>query len=381
MPHFMSTSDHTVSAHSNGQEDWLADLNTSTGTTVEERDTALLKEISRRTKGDDRLDLNRWTIGAYIDSGENEEINNYARAEVQSGAEALLFRLYHQPDAEEIAKILQGIDIRKQSLHCTLRYPGQDPAELFRDLVRYLRREGHELQGVAGSVDFDPLLDWSEPPFPPLIRLLYFVSRWMPHFRVLQVNAAGFNNGVTDADIELALAISKGASYLKQIEELGYPAALANNHLQFAFTVGYSFYGDIAKLKALRVLWSRVLKDIGLTTTPTTEIAAHSDITVLNDDGLDSGLQLQMQTLAAAIGGADMIFLAPADGPFQSATEEGRKLALQTQLDARSGQFSLSEKAVDQAFLDAMTEALVEAAWKKYQTIEKQGGFASAVEF
>ena len=376
----MPTSDHTVPVPSNGQ-DWLAALNAATGATVEERDADLLKEISSGTAGVGSLDLSRWTIGAYIDSGENEEINNYARTEIKSGAEALLFRLYHQPDAEEIAKILKGIDIKKQSLHCTLRYPGQDPAELFRDLVRYLRREGHELKGVTGSVDFDPLLDWSEPPFPPLIRLLYFVSRWMPHFRVLQVNAAGFNNGVKEADIELALAISKGASYLKQIEELGYPAALANNHLQFAFTVGYSFYGDIAKLRALRVLWSRVLKGIGLTTSPATEIAAHSDITVLNDEGLDNGLQLQMQTLAAAIGGADMIFLAPADGPFQSATDEGRKLALHTQIDARSGQLSLPEDAVDHSFLNAMTETLVAAAWKQYQTIEKQGGFASVVEF
>lgn len=377
----MPTSDHTVSPPSDGHEDWLTALNTATGTSIEERDAALLKRISRGAEGDNSLELSRWTIGAYSDSGENEEINKYARAEIKSGAEALLFRLYHQPDAEDIAEILNGIDISKQSLHCTLRYPGQDPAELFRDLVRYLRREGHQLQGITGSVDFDPLLDWSEPPFPPLIRLLYFVSRWMPHFRVLQVNAAGFNNGATDADIELALAISKGASYLRQIEELGYPAALANNHLQFAFTVGYSFYGDIAKLRALRVLWSRVLKDIGLTTTPRTEIAAHSDIAVLNDEGLDNSLQLQMQTLAAAIGGADMIFLAPADGPFGPATDEGRKTALQTQLDARSGQLRLPDDAINHSFLDAMTEALIEAAWKQYQTIEKQGGFTSAVEF
>ena len=119
----MPTSDHTVPVPSNGQ-DWLAALNAATGATVEERDADLLKEISSGTAGVGSLDLSRWTIGAYIDSGENEEINNYARTEINSGAEALLFRLYHQPDAEEIAKILKGIDIKKQSLHCTLRYPG-----------------------------------------------------------------------------------------------------------------------------------------------------------------------------------------------------------------------------------------------------------------
>lgn len=322
-----------------------------------------------------------WDFGAYVATGENKEVNAYAREEVAAGAEALLFRLYQQPETEDIRKLLDGIDLKAVSLHCTLRYPGQDPAELFRDLVRFLRREGHDLSNISGSVDFDPLLDWSEPPFPPLIRLLFFVSRWMPEFSVLQVNAAGFNNGIAEADTELALAIAKGAEYLAQIKALNYPVALANKHLKFAFTVGTSFYGDVAKLRAFRALWSKVLEELGLEDPPLAQIAAHTDITTMTGDANEDRLALHLQALAADLGGADILFPAPAEGPRREATPEGRKQA-RSVLHAFDPEDSLTDVAhVDHVFLDDLTIALVKAAWARYKTIQDQGGFAEATDF
>lgn len=322
-----------------------------------------------------------WDFGAYVGTGENDEVNAYAREEVAAGAEALLFRLYQQPETEDIRQLLKGIDLKAVSLHCTLRYPGQDPAELFRDLVRFLRQEGHDLSNISGSVDFDPLLDWSEPPFPPLIRLLFFVSRWMPEFSVLQVNAAGFNNGIAEADTELALAIAKGAEYLSQIKAKNYPVALANKHLKFAFTVGTSFYGDIAKLRAFRALWSKVLEELGLEDPPLAQIAAHTDITTMTGDADADKLALHLQALAADLGGADILFPAPAEGPRREATPEGREQA-RSILSAFDPQNSLTDAAhVDHVFLDDLTIALVKAAWVRYKGIQEQGGFAGAEDF
>ncbi|TXF89196.1 hypothetical protein FUA23_11840 [Neolewinella aurantiaca] len=322
-----------------------------------------------------------WDFGAYVGTGENDEVNTYAREEVASGAEALLFRLYQQPGIEDIRQVLKGIDLKAVSLHCTLRYPGQDPAELFRDLVRYLRQEGMDLTSISGSVDFDPLLDWSEPPFPPLIRLLFFVSRWMPEFSVLQVNAAGFNNGVSEADTELALTMAKGAEYLRQINEHNYPVALANKHLQFAFTLGTSFYGDVAKLRAFRALWSQVLEELGLEDAPLAQIAAHTDITIMTGDAGENKLALHLQALAADLGGADIFFPAPAEGPQREATPEGRAQARAIP-NAFEPEDSLSDAAyVDHTYLDDLTIALVKSAWTRYKTIQDQGGFAEASDF
>lgn len=322
-----------------------------------------------------------WDYGAYVDTGENEQINTSAKREIAAGAEALLFRLYYQPDTEDIGTILDGIDLKPISLHCSLRYPGQDPAELFRDLVKYLRRAGHDLHHVSGSVDFDPLLDWSEPPFPPLIRLLFFVSRWMPEFNVLQVNAAGFNNGVAEADTELALALAKGAAYLRRIAAEGYPIALANKHLKFAFTVGTSFYGDVAKLRAFRALWTKVLEGMGLDNPPLAQIAAHTDITTMLGDQTADQLSLNLQALAADCGGADLVFLAPAEGMHVEATTARRTMTHDI-LQAFRSEDSLPDTIdLDQNYLDDLTVALVKAAWFRYKSIEDQGGFTEADTF
>lgn len=357
-------------------EDWTNELpSVLDGRTIFDLDDALeLPAINESEVAADKGPS--WQIGAYVDEGSLGEVNRYALAERERGAEALLFRLYKQPDTAAIAKILKGLDVTKVGLHCSLRYPGQDPAELFRDLVTYLRGEGVSLKDVKGSVDFDPLLDWTEPPFPPLVRLLFFVSRWMPNFSVLQVNAAGFNYGVEQADTELALALAKGAEYLKSIEAHNYPAALASRHLQFALTVGTSFYGDVAKLRALRILWAKVLSNFGGTQGQQVTIAAHTDVTTLSDNWEENETIIQSHAQAAVEGGADQIFLTPLEQVDDVPTVRARNFAINIQQQIRaSGSAIADEKA-----LEVITNELVAAAWVKYQNLVAQGGFAMATE-
>ncbi|MFK8161063.1 MAG: methylmalonyl-CoA mutase family protein [Lewinella sp.] len=372
----MPTIDTSTTLPPAGHESWLAGMETD----QPDADLAAALVALAEPAGITLRQPTSWDAGAYVESGENKDINTYAREELAAGADALLFRLYQQPDVEDIAIILKDIPLANVSLHCSLRYPGQDPAELFRDLVRYLRKEGLDLTTISGSVDFDPLLDWSEPPFPPLVRLLFFVSRWMPAFRVLQVNAAGFNNGISEADSELALALAKGVEYLKQIKDKGYSIALANQHLKFAFTVGTSFHGDVAKLRAFRILWAKVLESLGIENPPAANVSAHTDITTMQQDETENKIALQLQAKAASLGGADLLFLAPAEGMHQAATDAGRLLSRQTMMEARNANAPGNLVEVDEVYLEDLTVGLVKAAWLRYKHIEDQGGFANAVE-
>ena len=315
-------------------------------------------------------------LGAYVERGDNAAMNAYARQEMAAGAQALLFRLYRQPRVEDMETMLSAIPLDQTSVHCSLRYPGQDPAELFRDLVRYLRRQDYELRSIAGSVDFDPLLDWSEPPFPPLIRLLYFVNRWMPKFRVLQVNAAGFNNGPEVADLELALALAKGIAYLKEIEVRKYPAQLACQHLQFALSLGNSGLVDTAKIGALRSLWPRALASIGIDNPGHTVIAAHSDTHSLLTDETANRTLLTAHGVSAARGGADLLFLAPTHGSEQPATTANREAVHRIYRMLRERPL-----AGEDVTIGLIREELERAAWERFESLQEQGGFADATSF
>ncbi len=312
-------------------------------------------------------------LGAYVERGDNAAMNAYAREEMAAGAQALLFRLYHQPGVDDMETMLSAIPLDQTSVHCSLRYPGQDPAELFRDLVRYLRRQDYELRSITGSVDFDPLLDWSEPPYPPLIRLLHFVNQWMPGFRVLQVNAAGFNNGPEVADLELGMALAKGIAYLKQIDERGYPAKLACSHLQFALSLGNSGLVDAAKIRALRNLWPRALATIGIEQPPATVIAAHSDTHSLLEDATANQTLLATHGLSATVGGADQLFLAPSHGSDQPATAAARTATHRIYRMLREW-----PAVPEDPTLELIRRELETAAWAQFESIQEQGGFGEA---
>ena len=350
------------------------------GTTVADLDRATLADLaapSPTPPGTPDTDGPGPEIGAYVERGTNAEINASARAELAAGARALLFRLYRQPGVADMETMLNAVPLDQVSVHCSLRYPGQDPAELFRDLVRYLRRQDYDLRSVTGSVDFDPLLDWSEPPYPPLIRLLYFVGRWMPGFRVLQVNAAGFNNGPEVADLELGVAIAKGLAYLQQIGQRGYPAPLALRHLQFALSLGNSGLVDAAKLRALRNLWPRALATIGIDQPGRTRIAAHSDTESLLADPAANQALLLAHARSARHGGADQLFLAPSRGRGERSTPEGRAATHRAYAQLRREPATSPREPV----IDAIRRELETAAWARFTEIQGQGGFLEATSF
>lgn len=335
-------------------------------------------EPPQKPKGPIRLDSG-WQIGAYVAADSAEMANAAALEELNGGVEALLFSLHHQPDEQEIGRLLANIQPEFVSLHCNLFYPERDPSVLFRDLVFFLRSKGYDLEKVRGSVDFDPLLDWGEPPWKPLIRLLKFVNIYMPGFKVLQVNGRAFNTGPQYSATELSLIIAKGAEYLHQLEQRGVDPGLANRHLQFAVTQGTNYFIEIAKLRALRLLWSNVLAGFGIEHGQTT-IAAHTDPEVFEQDQNKNLLRITSQGMSAVVGGADIVFLRPPDATpidLDSSTEFGRRMARNVQqlLRLESGFNDLNDPAAGSYFIDELTEEMAKDAWQKFLDIERQGGF------
>ncbi|MGB3546274.1 MAG: methylmalonyl-CoA mutase family protein [Saprospiraceae bacterium] len=319
-----------------------------------------------------------WEIGEYLAAGPAAAVNAAALHALEGGVEAPLFYLSHQPDRAELAEMLRGVRADFISLNCAPLYPGRDPAELFRDLVYYLRSEGYDLSKISGSVDFDPFLDWSEPPFPPLIRLLGFVNRYMPEFRVLQVNGRLFHDGNKQLVEELALIIAKGAEYLQQVKESGMDPRIVNDHLQFSVAVSGGYFPEIAKLRALRVLWANVQAGFGIQGGRMPTVAAHVQFPEDGDEPIGQLLlRATTHAMAAAIGGADQIYVPSVDGD----QPRGARLARNVQhlLRLETDLAWVADPAAGSYYIEALTTQLVEAAWAQFRKIEEQGGFAGAV--
>ena len=326
---------------------------------------------------------NRWEVGELIEVRDLAAANQQAHKAISSGISAPLFQLHHEPTAAELAVLVSGIIPDNLSVHFALQHPGKDPAEFYRDLIYYVRQQGYQLSAIRGSVDFDPLLDWSEPPLKPLARILGFASRQTPLFKVLQVNARTFDAGLEHTSRELALTIAKGVTYLDLMEKEGIAPALTNAHLQFALTIGNTYFANIAKIRALRLLWANVLETYQLTSASLPPIVVHFELESQAEDVHTNMIRAAAQAMSAVIGGADRLYVLPADQYAQPDTSGDFVLRIarnvQHLLRYESGFDKVIDPAAGSYYLDTFTQALATEAWQKFLHIEEQGGFWEAM--
>lgn len=325
---------------------------------------------------------NTWQIGEYIDVQDMGAANAQALEALMGGVNAPLFSIHHLPSMEELEILLKDIQPDFISAHFAPEYPGKDPAELFRNLIYYTRRRGIDMRTVSGSMDFDPLLDWVEPPFQALARVLDFAVEYLPKFKALQVNGRELHSGVANTSQELALIVAKGVEYLSQLKDMGVAPATTNKHLQFSVALSTSYFVEIAKLRALKILWGNALAGFGLSNAPIPPISAHLALESQTDDREYNMIKAATQTMAAAIGGADIIYVMPADYQLRGETSsQTRRIARNVQhlLQMESHLDQVIDPAAGSYYIEQLTRHLCEEAWQQFQRIEAKGGYLQLV--
>ncbi len=321
---------------------------------------------------------NNWQIGEYIDVEDMKQANTDILEGLIGGVNAPLIRLGHLPTVDELAILLKGVEPDFINIHFEPKHAGKDPAELFRNLIFFARKQGFELSSIKGSVDFDPLLDWANPPFKPLARILKFAGHYVPHFKVMQVNGRVFHTGIENGSLELALILSKGVEYLDQMEKLGIPPAQTNAHLQFSVAISSSYFVEIAKLRALRILWANVMNAYELKNENTPPLLVHFASESQTNDVEMNKIRAATQAMAAVIGGADTVFIPPSDAKQnKKSTSFTRRIARNVQhlLQMESHLDRVVDPAAGSYYIESLTKELCEHAWAKFQSFEAQGGF------
>ncbi len=243
----------------------------------------------------------------------------------------------------------------------------------------------------AGCLGCDPLTravatgrsDSLEGALGETAELAAWTVAEMPGMRGFLVSGTRLHDrGATPAQ-ELALAIAAGVEYLRRLTAAGLDVDAAAGRIDFAFSIGRDFFGEIAKLRAARLLWSKVVGAAG-GGEAARSMRLHARTSRVETSRLDPWMNLVRggaQSFAAAAGGADSIVCAPHDQALGPPGEQGRRLAAGVQ-------HILAEEAclgrvVDPAggswYLESLTDAVARAAWALFQDLERRGGMARGV--
>jgi methylmalonyl-CoA mutase len=201
--------------------------------------------------------------------------------------------------------------------------------------------------------------------------------------RPVSVSSLPYHDAGADAADELALMMSTTVAYLRALMAGPFDAARAASALWFQVAIGRDTFGEIAKLRALRLLGTKVFAAAGA---PDARIdAVHavcSERTLAQRDPWVNMLRVTTQVFAAAVGGAQLVTPQPFDAALGAPSDMARRAARNTALVLRDE--SHLGKVVDAAggsyYLEARTDALAREAWKRFSAMEREGGIVKLLE-
>lgn len=306
-----------------------------------------------------------WRICESICAIDPEEANRLAVSAVSGGAEEIAFRGVGIESGSDLALLfanLNSVAVRIETAsHASLRL-----------IQARLKSEPH---GADLSMDLDPLDDCD---FSAEI-----IRTELTKFRPFVVDASGFCESGAGAIEETAFALSSGVEFLAEMGERGIEAGRAASALVFAFATGPQFFVQIAKLRAFRMAWAQVIDSFGAKgKADKALIYAHPvrwNTTVY--DRQVNALRATTEALAAILGGADSVTIAPYDQCCGGMDENGPRLARNTQLILKHE--TLLDRVADPLggsyLIEALTDSIGRKGWKLFQELEGAGGFRKAM--
>ncbi|MDP2698891.1 methylmalonyl-CoA mutase family protein [Thalassospira sp.] len=202
------------------------------------------------------------------------------------------------------------------------------------------------------------------------------IAEKYPAATAINVNTTAWHHaGATDS-MELAIAMATGVAYLRALTDGGMTVDKAASTITFTTALDTDFFAGIAKLRALRLMWQRILGSSGAPCHSSSITAMAAERVISKVDPWVNMLRTTVTSFAAGLGGADSIVCLPFDHAVGLPDGFSRRIARNTQLilQEESNVHRVIDPAGGAWFIENLTKNIAENAWAKFQSIEQNGG-------
>jgi methylmalonyl-CoA mutase len=333
-----------------------------------------------------------WLVRQDIQVDDVASANSKAIDALMNGAGSIGFVLDESMNytQNEVTLLLKDICLASAEINfCTPNPPPGLPGLLINENAS----RGGTLSQLHGSIEYDPLgILLTTGNYPggdgnkslDLATTLINNSGRLPNFSVLNVNASVFHNAGGSAVHELAFAMASAAGYLERLTQAGISAAAASEKIRFTFAAGSNYFMEIAKLRAARYLWTRLLEAWDVDSRSAGKMFIHSVSSGWNKTVYDPYVNMLRSTteaMSAILGGADSLSVDPFDKAFKKeSTAFSGRIARNTQLVLKEEAYF--DKVVDPAagsyYIESLTGSLIEESWRLFLEIDEAGGIQEA---
>jgi len=355
-----------------------------------------------------------WTIRQYAGFSTAEESNAFYRRNLASGQKGLsvafdlpTHRGYDADNdrvvgdvgkagvsicsVEDMKILFDGIPLNKMSVSMTMN------GAVLPILAFYIvaaEEQGAKLEEMNGTIQNDILKEFmvrNTYIYPPgfsmkiIADIFEFTSQKMPKFNSISISGYHMQEAGATADIELAYTLADGIEYLRAGIDAGIDVDAFAPRLSFFWAIGMNHFMEIAKMRAARLLWAKIVKSFGAKNPKSMALRTHSQTSgwsLTEQDPFNNVGRTCVEAMAAALGHTQSLHTNALDEAIALPTDFSARIARNTQIYVQEE--TQITKQVDpwagSYFVESLTQELVDKAWTLIEEVEKLGGMAKAIE-
>ncbi len=292
---------------------------------------------------------------------------------------------------EDMEKLFEGIKLDAVSTSMTINATG---FILLAFYVALAKKQGADLKQITGTIQNDILKEYAArgtyiyPPKPSM-RIITDIFEWcskeIPKWNTISISGYHIREAGSTAVQEIAFTLSNGKAYVQAALKKGLDINVFGKRLSFFFNAHNNLFEEVAKFRAARKMWAKMMKDLGATDEKAMMLRFHTQTggsTLTAQQPQNNISRVTIQTLAAVLGGTQSLHTNGFDEALSLPTEEAAKIALRTQqiVAFESGVADTADPLAGSYFIESLTAEVENAAWKLVEKIDAMGGSVSAIE-
>ncbi|ALI54893.1 methylmalonyl-CoA mutase [Celeribacter marinus] len=354
-----------------------------------------------------------WTIRQYAGFSTAEESNAFYRKALDAGQQGVsvafdlaTHRGYDSDhprvvgdvgkagvaiDSVEDMKILfDGIPLDKVSVSMTMNGA---VIPILASFIVVGEEQGHDKSVLAGTIQNDILKEFMvrntyiyppEPSMKIIADIIEYTANEMPKFNSISISGYHMQEAGANLVQELAFTLADGREYVRTAIKAGMDVDKFAGRLSFFFAIGMDFFMEIGKLRAARLLWSRVMEEFEPKLEKSKMLRTHcqtSGVSLQEQDPYNNVIRTAYEAMSAALGGTQSLHTNALDEAIALPTEFSARIARNTQLILQEE--TQITRTVDPLagsyYVESLTNELAEKAWALMEEVEELGGMTKAV--
>lgn len=292
---------------------------------------------------------------------------------------------------EDINTLFKGIKLEEVSTSMTINATAYILLAFY---VAQAKRQGADLKKISGTIQNDILKEYAArgtyiyPPKPSMhiiTDIFEWCSKELPKWNTISISGYHIREAGSTAVQEIAFTLSNGKAYVKAALEKGLDINVFGKRLSFFFNAHNNLFEEIAKFRAARRMWAKMMKNLGATDPKAMMLRFHTQTggsTLTAQQPHNNISRVTIQTLAAVLGGTQSLHTNGYDEALSLPTEEAARIALRTQqiVAYESGATDTVDPLAGSFFVEKLTNEVEEKAWQLIEKIDVMGGSVSAIE-